>query len=191
MYRRLAALLSLTAAFSLPVAANPVEEFHTRFSGFNEVGGLGAGETGAIVSEGKGTLLLKLDRVNQTLWFQLTYSGLSSPVVQSHIHLGKNHVAGNVMVFFCSNNNVPNVQPCPADGGTVTGTITAASVLAVASQNVSAGDFDALTDALSSNTAYANIHTMKFPAGEIRGQIHRTGDEHHGDEHHGDEHDHD
>ena len=95
-------------------------------------------------------------------------------MVQSHIHLGKNHVAGGVMVFFCSNNNVPNVQPCPADGGTVTGTITAANVLAIATQNVTAGDFDALTEALSSNTAYANIHTMKFPAGEIRGQIHRA-----------------
>ena len=70
----------------------------------------------------------------------------------------------------------------------MTGTITAANVLAIATQNVTAGDFDALTDALSSNTAYANIHTMKFPAGEIRGQIHRAGDEHHGHDH---DHDHD
>jgi hypothetical protein len=35
---------------------------------------------------------------------------------------------------------------------------------------------DALTDALASNTAYANIHTMAFPAGEIRGEI-RPGDD--------------
>lgn len=175
MYRRIVtAAALLAAAIALPAAANSVEEFHTTFSGFNEVGGLGAGETGAILSEGKGTLTLKLDRVNQTLWFELTYSGLSSPVVQSHIHLGKNHVAGGVMVFFCSNNNVPGVQPCPASGGTVTGTITASDVIAVTGQNVTAGDFDALTDALESNTAYANIHTMKFPAGEIRGQIHHA-----------------
>ena len=38
------------------------------------------------------------------------------------------------------------------------------------------GDFDALTDALTSNTAYGNIHTVNFPAGEIRGQIRREGD---------------
>jgi hypothetical protein len=32
-------------------------------------------------------------------------------------------------------------------------------------------DFDGLVAALLSNTAYGNIHTTKFPAGEIRGQI--------------------
>jgi len=186
MYRRLLTAALLAAAIALPAAANSSEEFHATFSGFNEVGGLGAGETGAILSEGKGQLTLKLDRVNQTLWFELTYSGLSSPVVQSHIHLGKNHVAGGIMVFFCSNNNVAGVQPCPASGGTVTGTITASDVLAITGQNVTAGDFDALTDALESNTAYANIHTMKFPAGEIRGQIHHA--DHHDRDH---EHDHD
>jgi hypothetical protein len=31
--------------------------------------------------------------------------------------------------------------------------------------------FDAVTDALLSNSAYANVHTANFPAGEIRGQI--------------------
>ncbi len=177
MHRRILTAALLAAAFALPAAANHTEEFHANFSGFNEVGGLGAGETGAIVSEGKAHLTLKLDKVNQSIWFQLTYSGLSAPVVQAHIHLGKVHVAGGVMVFFCSNNNVPNVQPCPTDGGTVTGMITAASVLAVTGQHVTAGDFDALTDALNSNTAYANIHTTAFPAGEIRGEI-RGGDDH-------------
>ena len=87
------------------------------------------------------------------------------------------------MVFFCSNlaNPPAGTQPCPADGGTVTGTITAASVIGPTAQNVTPGDFDALSDALESDTAYGNIHTMKFPAGEIRGQIrrgHRDHDRH-------------
>jgi CHRD domain len=68
---------------------------------------------------------------------------------------------------------LPRTQACPADAGTVTGTIAAADVVAIAGQNVSAGDFDALEDAITSNTAYGNIHTAKFPAGEIRGQIRR------------------
>jgi hypothetical protein len=54
----------------------------------------------------------------------------------------------------------------------VTGTITAANILGIAGQNVKAEDFDALEDALESNTAYVNVHTANFPAGEIRGQIH-------------------
>jgi hypothetical protein len=43
---------------------------------------------------------------------------------------------------------------------------------------VTVGDFNAIVAALTSNTAYANIHTTAFPAGEIRGQIHREDRDH-------------
>jgi hypothetical protein len=94
-------------------------------------------------------------------------------VTQAHIHFGKEHVAGGIIAFLCTNlgNGPAGTPACPANSGTVTGTITAASVEAILKQNVSAGDFDALEDALTSNTAYANVHTTAFPAGEIRGQI--------------------
>jgi hypothetical protein len=36
---------------------------------------------------------------------------------------------------------------------------------------VPAGDFAGVVAALASHSAYANIHTKQFPAGEIRGQI--------------------
>ena len=45
------------------------------------------------------------------------------------------------------------------------------NVQAIASQNVTAGDFNGFVDALTTNTAYANVHTTNFPAGEIRGQV--------------------
>ena len=79
------------------------------------------------------------------------------------------------MVFFCSNlrNGPAGTPACPVNGGTVSGTLTAASVVGPVPQNVAVGDFDAVIDALNSNTAYANIHTTKFPAGEIRGQVRR------------------
>jgi hypothetical protein len=106
---------------------------------------------------------------------------LSSPVTQSHIHFGKKHMAGGVMVFFCSNlaTAPAGTQPCPASGGTVTGTLSAVNVLALAGQNVPAGEFQALADALESDTAYANIHTSNFPAGEIRGEVRRGFGPHH------------
>jgi len=171
---------SITAALfvammvAVAARASDVEKFHAVYSGFEELGALNS-ETGAILSEGKGSLELRLDRSTQTMTYTLTFSGLSAPVTQSHIHFGKEHVPGGVMVFLCTNlGNGPSGTPaCPASGGTVTGTISAASVIAIAGQNVKAGDFDALEDALESDTAYGNIHTTNFPAGEIRGQVAR------------------
>ena len=150
------------------------QEFSARLTGFEEVGGIGAGQTGAIFSNGTGKLTLDLDVENKRLTYSLTYSGFTVPVTQAHIHFGKRHVGGGVMVFFCTNlNNGPTGTPaCPANG-TVTGTLNAASVVGPAPQNVTAGNFDAVVKALKSDTAYANIHTTAFPVGEIRGQIRR------------------
>ena len=178
MRLKMPASITLMAASVMLLGANAnATEFSTTFSGFEEVGALNA-ETGAIFSPGKATLDLDLNRNARTITFKLTFSGLSAPVTQSHIHFGKRHVPGGVMVFFCTNlNNGPaGTQACPAGGGTVTGMITGANVIGPAAQHVTAGDFDALVAALDSDTAYGNIHTTNFPAGEIRGQI-RRGDE--------------
>ena len=167
----------VAGALVLAVAPARADRDHDRFSaklsGFEEVGGVGAGQTGAILSAGTATLALELDRNAQTLTYTLEFSGLSTDVAQAHIHFGKRHVGGGVMVFFCSNlgNGPAGTPACPAGGGTVTGTVGAAGVVGPAAQGVTPGNFDAVVEALDSNTAYANIHTTKFPAGEIRGQI--------------------
>lgn len=175
------ALLGLAVCVLSTVPAK-AQEFSGKFSGFNEIGALN-NETGAIFSRGTGTIKLTLDRASQTITYEETFSGLSSPVTQSHIHFGKVHTPGNIMVFLCSNlgNGPAGTQGCPAAGGTITGTITAGSVLAIPTQNVPAGDFEALTAALFAHAAYANVHTTAFPGGELRAQL---GDEHH--RHHGD-----
>jgi hypothetical protein len=175
MTRHLLVGTTLAAALALSAAQASAEDFSSKLSGFNEIGPL-ATPSGAVLSEGTATLKLDLNRGAQTLAFKLTYSGLSSAVVQSHIHFGKVHVAGGVIVFFCGPVGSPAHQVCPPNGGTVTGTITAADILAIPTQNVPAKTFEALTDALVSNTAYVNIHTMNFGGGEIRGEI-RRGDE--------------
>jgi hypothetical protein len=181
--------------------ASADEEFSARLNGFQEIGAL-TGPTGAILSNGTGTLHLVLDKKAQTVAYKLTYKdvGTTLPgpgtVTQAHIHFGKKHVAGGVMVFFCTNlktmppANVPLPPDCPVNSGTLTGTWRAANVLAVTAQNIALHDFNALADALTSNTAYANIHTTAFPSGEIRGQVHKGDlDDNHDD--HGDHGDHD
>jgi hypothetical protein len=179
------------------------EEFSARLTGFQELGSLpnvtqnpttgvvtAANPTGAVLSNGTGTLELDLDEKAGTATWTLTYSnvGTTPPktgtVSQAHIHFGKSRDSGGILVFFCTNLTPPPVgaplpKPCPSPSGTVSGTWTSADIVAIAGQNVVAGNFDALVDALESNTAYANIHTTSgttpdtaFPAGEIRGQIH-------------------
>jgi hypothetical protein len=166
-----ASILTAATIGMLASAAN-AQQFQARLSGFNELGGLNA-ETGAILSNGQGTLDLVLNRNAATATYTLTYSNLSAAVTQAHIHFGKVHVPGGIFVFLCSNlgNGPAGTQACPSGGGTVSGTITAASVLAVKGQNITAGDFNGFIDILTSNSAYVNVHTTNFPAGEIRGQV--------------------
>jgi hypothetical protein len=179
-----AAVAVTVVAFSASYTS--AEEFTAHLTGFQELGSLpSAGPppafpTGAILSDGTGTATLDLDKNGVSITYKLTYSnvGMTKPltgtVTQAHIHFGKSRDSGGILVFFCSNlGNGPAGTPiCPLNSGTVTGTWTAANVVAIAGQNVTAGDFDALVDALTSNTAYANIHQTALPAGEIRGQIH-------------------
>ena len=169
------------------------EEFTAKLSGFNEIGSISAtGYTGAVLSDGKGTAKLDLDKKAGTVNYMLAYSNVGSTppqtgtVSQAHIHFGKSRDSGGILVFFCTNIALPPTftgptpQACPTNSGTVSGTWTKADVQVITGQNVVAGDFDALEDALESNTAYANVHTIPlpgatntaYPGGEIRGQVH-------------------
>jgi hypothetical protein len=166
----LAGAILAAAAISMPVTYANAQDFHADLVGFNEA-------PLSIFSQGQGTLALSLDKklTTQSLTFTLTFSGLSSDVTQAHIHLGEKHQAGGIFVFFCTNlgNGPAGTQACPAGGGTVTGMITAASILPIPAQGFPAGSFDALVTAITSTSeaTYANVHTTNFPGGEIRGQI--------------------
>ena len=96
-------LIMAVLALTLSGAAASAEEFSARFSGFQEVGGVGAGQTGAILSDGTATLRLNLDKNADTMTYQLTYADLSAAVTQAHIHFGKRHVGGGIIVFLCTN----------------------------------------------------------------------------------------
>ncbi len=185
------------------------QEFTADLKGVSEIGSIPSGATyaqsytGAVLSNGKGTVKLDLDQKGGTIAYELSYSdvGTTPPktgtVLFAHIHFGKSRDSGGVLVFFCTNATFtgtgPTPQPCPKNSGKVSGTWTAANVQAIAGQNVVADDFDALVDALTSNTAYANVHTTSgttpenaFPGGEIRGQVHLAKEEKEHDDHHGD-----
>jgi hypothetical protein len=142
--------------------------FRAKLTGFQE--------TPAIVTTGRGKLRLSV--TDSEITFRLDYSGLSGPPLVAHIHVGQKSVAGAVSVFFCGGGGKP---ACPAStSGSVSGTITAANVIGPAAQGVDPGNLAALETAIRAGVAYANMHTAKYPAGEIRGQIkggHRDDDD--------------
>ena len=165
MNRYLLAVASMAALLLVSYARADAQEFSAKLAGFNEV-------PAAILSEAQGTLKLDLDPAAKKLTYTLTYSaGFSSPILFAHIHFGKIHVAGGIIVFLCGGGGTP---ACPTAPGTVSGTIHSTDVVGPSGQGISPGDFDGLEDALTSNTAYVNIHTMIHMPGEIRGEIRRT-----------------
>jgi hypothetical protein len=171
--------LGLTVALATLLAGPALaQEYKAQLNGFAELGALNA-ETGAILTNGIGKLTLDVDPNSQTASYSLTYSGLTSPVLQAHLHFAKVHVPGGIYTFLCTNlSNGPAGTPaCPNPSGTVTGIITPASILAVPGQNITAGDFTALLRALSSNSTYVNVHTNNFKSGEIRGQVQLANDD--------------
>jgi hypothetical protein len=105
--------------------------------------------------------------------YQLTYAGTEAPVTQAHIHLGGRHQSGGISVFLCSNlgNGPPGTQACPPAGGTISGTISADDVIGPVDQGIAAREFGELVDAIRARVTYVNVHTEKYPAGEIRAQL--------------------
>jgi len=133
-------------------------------------------ESPAVSTTGTGTFTATIDADSDTIFYSETYSGLQGTVTQSHIHVGQPGVNGSVVIFLCqtaANPDPTGLAPACPQQGTVSGTITAANVVAgaTASQQLAAGDLAAVITAIRAGTAYANVHTTPSPGGEIRGQI--------------------
>jgi hypothetical protein len=139
-------------------------------------------EVPALSSTASGSFTATLDEDEQTITYELTYQNLEAAPLQAHIHLGQRGVNGGISVFLCG--NPPNVPPataptppaCPAAPATVTGKLTAADIIGPAAQGIApttatTNEFGELVRALRSGVTYANVHSVKYPGGEIRGQV--------------------
>lgn len=107
-----------------------------------------------VVSEGSGSGLLALE--GNVLLFSLRYNGLSGPAISAHIH-GPAGIEESAAVLI-------NLAPFNHGGFGVSGAMAGAVVL-TAEQKA----------ALLAEQTYVNVHTDAHRAGEIRGQILRTG----------------
>lgn len=160
-HRLLVTLLSLftmIAVLAAPTLAGDGDEFEAELEGFQEVP--------AVSTTGEGKF--KAEVTDDTIAYELEYSGLEADAFAAHIHLGQTSVNGGVIAFLCGGGDKP---PCPARSGTVTGVIDPADVIGPSSQGIAPGEFDEVLTALEEGVVYANVHTSKHPGGEIRGQV--------------------
>jgi hypothetical protein len=138
-------------------------------------------EVPVVSTAGSGELRIKVSPDGSSFEYKLTYEDMEAAVTQAHIHLGQKDVNGGIVIWLCGTTNIPappgtpgppGTPTCPgATSGEVTGTVSAANVVAVTSQGIAAGDFAEVLRAIREGVAYANVHTVRSPGGEIRGQI--------------------
>lgn len=123
-------------------------------------------EVPTLVTRGAGSATLRID--GQTIRYALNYANTESKVTQAHIHIGRTAVNGGISAFLCSNlGNGPAGTPrCPASGK-VSGTIKQAS--GPAAQGVD--NIAELIKAIRAGAVYVNVHSEKYPGGEIRGNV--------------------
>ena len=143
------------------------DDLDTRLKGYQEVP--------AVSSAAVGRFKATFDKASNSIHYEVSYSGLEGDVRQSHIHFGQRGVSGGISLWLCQTTNNPSPTPattpvCP-QSGTVTGVLTSANVIGPAGQGIAAGEFAEILAAIRAGIAYVNVHSSKFPGGEIRGQL--------------------
>jgi len=162
-------LVLLVLAFSISTVAgdDDVITLTADLHGANEVPAINSNATASF----KATI-----HENGSITFTETFQNLTSNAILSHIHFGKDHVAGGVMIFLCGGGGQP---ACPAaTSGTFSGSIIPANVTGPTAQGITAGDLASALRAIRQGAGYVNLHSVNFPGGEVRGQV----IVHHGDD---------
>jgi hypothetical protein len=181
---------SLGVAMGLGVSALADDEHggHNRAQRVFRAQLVGVNEVPAVSTAARGQFYAVVNKEETEITYWLSFSDLTSPVSQAHIHFGQHHTNGGIIVWLCEGSLQAPTASTPACGGPnttaapVTGVITSAEVIGPAGQGIAATEFAELLAALRAGAGYANVHsqtlpppappTVQFPGGEIRGQIH-------------------
>jgi len=194
-------LVAVAAVVVLPQNRRQIKEFLT---GYEEVP--------SVSTQAGAEFHARINRDETEITYEETYHDLEAPVTQSHIHFGQMGVNGAIEIWLCGNpERLPATgqppagtqrcpDPPPGGSATITGTITAANVTGqpvptppaapVFGQGIQPGEFAEIIRAMKAGKTYVNIHSQKFPGGEVRSQINTGGDghDHHDGDNDGDDH---
>ena len=161
---------ALNVALMMALAAGPTAaqaDVRAKLSGFQEVLSVFTDATGSFRASLKGS--------GSELKYRLSYAGIESPLF-AHIHFGERHQNGGVIAFLCNNegavpDGAPVPPPCQGYADTIHGVLTSDDIIGPGNQAFPAGDFEALVEAVNAGAVYVNVHSVTFPAGELRGQL--------------------
>jgi hypothetical protein len=135
-------------------------QFKALLSGYQEVP--------SVYTTGTGSATVQRNEAGNALIVTLNYSDLKGVASMAHIHIGQPGVSGGIVATLCGADGKP---ACPAAATNLSITLNASDVKAV--QGIEAGALNQLLDALQAGALYVNVHSDKFPQGEIRGQLRR------------------
>ena len=169
-------VLGLMGVVAAAVAGDGNRNVREHLTGYEEVAAAPNPSTISTSGTGDFRARVRSDRIEYTL----TYGGLEGNVLQAHIHLGARAIAGGISVFLCrTTQTAPEGTPtCPGTtDGTVSGTLEPADVIGPAGQGIDPGEYNELLRAIRAGVTYANVHSSKFPSGEIRAQLDRGHDD--------------
>jgi hypothetical protein len=158
------AVIALVSATAVVLAQGGFKKISEILTGYEETAATGGG---AVSTTGNGTFTARISNDESQIEWQLTYNDLEGAVQQAHIHFGQKAITGPISVFLCT-----NLGNGPAPPATISGTITAADVTNLANERgISAGELDELIAAIRAGATYVNVHSTRWPGGEIRSQI--------------------
>lgn len=179
---RLLAPIVVAGALGAPSPAVAQERVHARLEGHQVVPTQN--------TAGVGTFTAAVDRVNQTIAYEVSWTNLAGDILQSHIHFGRRATNGDIVAFLCTNlgNTPASATAAPlcegAREGTVKGVLHAGDIVAVpfggiqpAQQLLPFHNFDELVSAIDAHASYVVVHTTAQPPGELRGQIRGKGND--------------
>ena len=177
----IAAVVGVAGFTAAAVAGDHRRDFKTDMTGFEEVP--------SVSTSGGGQVNAAVNRAGDQIRYTLRYDHLEGTVTQSHIHFGQEGVNGGIVVFLCTNlGNGPagrTVPACPPPPATVSGELTADDVATATpasdgavTQGIGPREFEEFVRAMRAGVTYANVHSSRWPGGEIRGQFdHEQGHE--------------
>ena len=173
---RLAVAIAVVAALAVVVTtaiAGGGNDIRERLTGYEE-------DPLVLSTTGTGTFSAWIDESESRIFYRLSFENLEGDVTQAHIHFGGRHQSGGISVWLCVN---PTADPpltapmgtpkCEGIADTVTGTIRAKDVVGPAAQGIEPKAFGELVAAIRAGVTYANVHSVKYPGGEIRAQLER------------------